>query len=47
MAGKRAGKRKRILVSWILRIILIPLSAVMVYPLIWNFYSSFTTKTEF
>lgn len=47
MVGKRAGKRKRILVSWILRMILIPLSAVMVYPLIWNLYSSFKTNTEF
>ena len=47
MVGKRAGKWKRILVSWILRVIMILLSAVMIYPLIWNLYSSFKTNTEF
>lgn len=38
---------KKILTSAITRIILIILSVVMIYPLIWNVYSSFKTNTEF
>lgn len=41
------GKTKKNLVSMILRIILILLSVIMIYPLIWNVYSSFKTNTEF
>lgn len=32
---------------WIIRIFLIAVTVVMLYPLIWNVYSSFKTNTEF
>lgn len=38
---------KKFLVSVFLRIVLIILSIIMIYPLIWNLYSSFKTNTEF
>lgn len=47
MISNKASKMKRNLIVWICRMALILLSVIMLYPLIWNLYSSFKTNTEF
>lgn len=38
---------KTAIFRWLLRIIMILISIIMLYPLIWNLYSAFKTNTEF
>ena len=41
------SKRKTIFFRWLVRAFLIAVSIFMLYPLIWNLYSSFKTNSEF
>lgn len=47
MIDNKASKRKRTLSRWGVRAFLILVAVFMLYPLIWNLYSSFKTSTEF
>ena len=41
------GKRQKNVVNGLLRLFLIAVTVVLLYPLFWNIYSSFKTSTEF
>lgn len=47
MVSNEASRRRKIFFKWLMRIFLILVSIFMLYPLIWNLYSSFKTNTEF
>lgn len=42
-----AYKTRKLLSNGLLRLTLVGITAVMLYPVIWNIYSSFKTSTEF
>ena len=42
-----AYKTRKLLLNGLLRLTLVGITAVMLYPVIWNIYSSFKTSTEF
>ena len=39
--------RKKHSLTWLIRVFLIAVTVVTIYPLIWNVYSAFKTSTEF
>ena len=45
-ANEKSILRARI-IKWITRVFLILVAIVMMFPLVWNIYSSFKTNTEF
>ena len=45
-ANEKSILRARIL-KWLTRIFLIIIAVIMLFPLVWNIYSSFKTNTEF
>ncbi len=47
MKSNKAAKAASNISRWVIRIILILITIIMMYPLIWNVYSSFKTNTEF
>jgi N-acetylglucosamine transport system permease protein len=47
MSENKASIARRITGRWLLRLLLIFILVVMIFPLIWNVYSSFKTNTEF
>ncbi len=47
MKTNEQSRRKAVFVRWIVRIFMIAVTVIMIYPLIWNIYSSFKTNNEF
>lgn len=47
MVDNKVSKRKRLFMHWCVRLFLMAVAVIMLYPLIWNLYSSFKTSTEF
>lgn len=41
------SRRHAFIIKWVTRCIMIVMSLIMLYPLIWNVYSAFKTNTEF
>ena len=47
MTSNEQGLLKTAAWKWITRLLLIAISVTMLFPLLWNLYSSFKTNTEF
>ncbi|MFV0352561.1 MAG: carbohydrate ABC transporter permease [Oscillospiraceae bacterium] len=47
MRSNRASRNRSTAFKWVMRIILIVITVIMIFPIIWNVYSSFKTNTEF
>lgn len=47
MSVSTTGKTRRIIGRWLLRLFMIAVTVVMLFPIVWNVYSSFKTNTEF
>ena len=47
MKTNEQSRRQAAFVRWLVRIFMIMVTVIMLYPLIWNIYSSFKTNSEF
>lgn len=47
MKTNEQSRRQAVFVRWLVRIFMIMVTVIMLYPLIWNIYSSFKTNSEF
>lgn len=47
MNTEHVGRRRGSVLKWVARVFLLLVTAFMMYPIVWNIYSSFKTNTEF
>ena len=47
MKTNEQSRRQAAALRWVVRIFMILVTVIMIYPLLWNVYSSFKTNNEF